>query len=95
LGLPAGGTISTSTLGPTDELVAGYATVAVNTGSAPYGTAVFSYTQNGVVVSEAGVPVSPPTRAARFFVDSRAGVSAGTGSGTINISTGFAAVWQW
>ena len=94
LGLPAGGTISTSTLGPTDELVAGYATVTVNTGSAPYGTAVFSYTQNGVVVSEAGVPVSPPTRAARFFVDSRTGVSAGAGSGTINISTGFAAVNQ-
>ena len=94
LSLPAGGTVSTSTLGPTDELIAGYAAVSVNAGSAPYGTAVFSYTQNGVVVSEAGVPVSPPTRAARFFVDSRAGVSAGTGSGTVNVSTGFAAVNQ-
>ncbi len=94
LGLPAGGTVSTSTLGPTEELIAGYATVTVNAGSAPYGTAVFSYTQNGVVVSEAGVPVSPPTRSARFFVDSRAGVSAGTGSGTVNISTGFAIVNQ-
>ena len=92
LALPAGGTVTTSTLGPDDELVAGYATVTVNTGSTPYGTAVFSYTQNGVVVSEVGVPVSPPTRAARFFVDSRAGVNAGSGGGTKNISTGFAAV---
>ena len=64
LGVPAGGTASSSTLGPTDELVSGYVTVTVNAGSAPYGTAVFSYTLNGYFVSsEAGVPVSPPMRA--------------------------------
>jgi len=69
-------------------------TVTVDAGSAPYGTAVFSYTQNRILVSEAGLPVSPPTRAARFFVDSRTSANTGTGSGAVNISTGFAAVIQ-
>jgi hypothetical protein len=90
LTLPAGGAASTSTPGSAGELVAGYGTVSVSSGSAPYGTAVFSYRQNGVVVSEAGVPTSPPTRAARFFVDTRSNVN--TGRGTIRILTGFAAV---
>jgi hypothetical protein len=90
--LPGGGSAATSTLGPDGALVAGYATGAIAAGSAPYGTAVFSYAQNGVVVSEVGVPASPPTRSARFFVDTRTNVHAGPGIGTINIFTGFAAV---
>jgi hypothetical protein len=55
---------------------------------------VFSYEQNGVVTSEAGVPASPPTVAARFFVDSRSGIYTPGSSGVIDISTGFALVNQ-
>ncbi len=92
LALAAGGTASTSTRGPAGEMTAGYAVATVSSGSAPYGTAVFSYRQNGVVVSEVGVPSSPPTLAARFFVDSRAKVIPASGSGTVDVLTGFAAV---
>jgi hypothetical protein len=92
LSLPAGGSVSTYTLGPTEKLIAGYAAARVSSGTAPYGTAVFSYRQNGVVVTEVGVPASPPTAAARFFVDSRARVSQTSGNGIVDILTGFAAV---
>ncbi len=92
LTLPGGGAVPTSTMGSAGELVAGYAVGTVTTGTAPYGTAVFSYTQNGIVVSEVGVPASPPTLAARFFVDTRTGVRTGSSNATINILTGFAAV---
>src|SRR5262249_36608843 len=57
-------------------------------GTAPYGTAVFSLSQNGVVVSEAGVPASLTIQSARVFIEYRTGVSAGTG--TIDIFTGLA-----
>jgi hypothetical protein len=89
-----GGADSASSVGPANDLKAGYTTLSVNSGSAPYGTAVFSYEQNGVVTSEAGVPASPPTVAARFFVDSRSGIYTPGSSGVIDISTGFALVNQ-
>jgi hypothetical protein len=89
---PPTGTAWADTLGPTGELVVGYSTVTVRSGNSPYGTAVFSVTWNGYVVSEVGVPASPPTKSARFFVDSRSGVSPVAGSGPITITTGFAAV---
>lgn len=60
-----------------------------------YGTAVFSLTQNGSVVSEAGVPASPPTTAARIFIDYRNGVpnkADAVEAGGININTGVAMV---
>ncbi len=88
---PWGG-VSADTLGPESQGVAGYSTVTVNSGSVPYGTAVFSYTQNGYVVSEVGVPASPPTKSMRFFVDSRRSVTPVPGSGPVTINTGFAAV---
>ena len=89
---PPSGAVSAETLGPAGDLVAGYSTVTARSGSVPYGTAVFSVTRNGYVVSEVGVPASPPTKAARFFVDSRSSVSPVPGSGPVTISTGFAAV---
>jgi N-acetylneuraminic acid mutarotase len=72
---------------------AGYASIALGPGAVPYGTAVFSLRQNGVIVSEAGVPASPPTTSARIFIDYRSGVTAVPGhseSGTISINTGIA-----
>src|SRR5262249_47532719 len=47
-----------------------------------------SLKQNGVTVSEAGIPASPPTIHARLFIDFRSDVPAGTG--TIQINTGIA-----
>jgi hypothetical protein len=83
-----GGAQRTSTTGTTPVLTAGYATATPNAGTTPYGTAVFSLTQNGYIVSEAGVPASPPTQDALIFIDYRGGVV--TKSGTISISTGLA-----
>lgn len=107
--VPAGGVSFTSTDGFGNVIQTGYATVTWNASkrpddllgatpnNAPYGTAVFSLAQNGVVVSEAGVPASPPTIAARFFVDYRINAPAKIGreaAGTISVRTGFAAANQ-
>jgi hypothetical protein len=56
LNLRASGSAASSTVGLNGAAQAGYATVAINSGAAPYGTAVFSFKQNGVTVTEAGVP---------------------------------------
>jgi YD repeat-containing protein len=87
--LPSGAASSSITVGPSNALHVGYSTLTVNSGAAPYATAVFSYTQNGVIVSEVGVPSSPPTTSARFFVEYRTAVAS---AGNIDINTGFAAV---
>jgi sugar lactone lactonase YvrE len=94
LNLSAGGSVTAGTAGIA-ATQAGYATVAINSGVAPYGTAVISFKQNGVTVTEAGVPASPPTTAARIFIDYRSSVvaiPARSSSGKININTGIAAV---
>lgn len=93
--VPNGGAVTSTTVGSTGFVQAGSAVVTVNSGNPPYGTAVFSFTQNGIVLSEAGVPTSPPTTAARIFIDYRTNVPAKTerfNAGTININTGFAVV---
>lgn len=101
--LSTGGASTVWTAGTSDALQAGYATLTVNTGknsdeaavAAPYATAVFSVTQNGVVVSEVGVPASPPTTSARLFIDYGTSVSAKSGdvdAGTISTNTGVAMV---
>ena len=86
--LSNGGVLTTSTTGASTNIATGYATTSVASGTAPYGTAVFSLTQNGNVVSEAGIPASPPVQSARIFIDYRTGVAAG--SGTLDVYTGFA-----
>src|SRR5262249_16820655 len=50
--------ISTTTDG-TGGLSVGHATIETTSGTAPSGVAIFGYTQNGVLVTEAGVPDSP------------------------------------
>jgi Leucine-rich repeat (LRR) protein len=92
LALSAGGATATSTLGSGLTTQAGYAAITVNSGPAPYGTAVFSYTQNGTIVSEAGVPASAPTTSALIFIDYRTGAAIPGSNGTVDISTGFAVV---
>jgi trimeric autotransporter adhesin len=95
LSLSSGGAAACRTAGTGTEAKVGYAKLAVNSGAAPYATALFSFKQNGVTVAEAGVPTSPPTTQARIFIDYRAAVTAIPGrsnSGTIDINTGLAIV---
>jgi photosystem II stability/assembly factor-like uncharacterized protein len=92
--LNPGGASTTSTQG-TGPLRTRYAKVVVDSGQTPYGIAVFSFRQNGVIVSEVGVPVSPPTTSARIFIDYRPATQAVPGrnsAGSIGINTGIAIV---
>ncbi|MBZ5535728.1 MAG: FG-GAP-like repeat-containing protein, partial [Acidobacteriia bacterium] len=95
LSVSGGGASFMSTIGSTGLTQAGYAELNVEAGSTPYGTAVFSLTQSGAVVSEVGVPASPPTPAARIFIDYRRGIAAKSDAiqvGTTDVNTGFAVV---
>jgi trimeric autotransporter adhesin len=97
LAMNAGGVAVCRTVGTNSTTRSGYAKLAVNSGATPYGTGVFSLKQNGVTVTEAGVPASPPTTRARIFIDYRASVAAIPGrseSGAININTGLSIVNQ-
>jgi spore coat protein CotH len=93
LSIQTGGSGTASTTGSGGSIKTGFATVTSDSGTVPYGTAVYSLTQNNTVVSEAGVPASSPTTAARLFIDYRSDVPAIAGqpeAGTINLSTGIA-----
>lgn len=107
LTVPPGGASSTATSGTSGSVQTGYVTLTMVPNkmeagwrnavpnAAPYGLAVFSLTQNGIVVSEAGVPASPPTTRARVFVDYRShqGAKADHENGeALNTDTGFAIV---
>jgi hypothetical protein len=95
LALSAGGVGQASTVGGNLETQPGYATVTVASGSVPYGTAVFSFKEGGMTVSEAGVPASPPTISARVFIDYRSSVNAvpaRDGAGIVDVNTGIAVV---
>jgi YD repeat-containing protein len=94
ISLTSGGSQAVSTAGLASATSGGYARVSLDSGDSPYGIAVFRLTQNGVVVMEAGVPASPPTRATRIFVDRRDGVIAPAGqfSGQVRIDTGIGMV---
>src|SRR2546422_10365995 len=69
--MPMGGVATVFTTGTAPGARTGYVPVSVDTGVTPFGTAVLSLTQNGIVVSEAAIPTSPPTPNARLFVDYR------------------------
>ncbi len=94
LSLGSGAAASIRTTGTSQETRAGYATVSLESGEAPYGLAVFQLIQNGVVVGETGVPASPPSRGNRIFVENRDALTSPGGqfTGTLNINTGIAFV---
>ncbi len=95
LNIPDGTASVVPTAGSSGPVRTGYADASLVSGTAPYGVAVLAFKQNGVVVSEAAVPPSPPTTAARVFVDYRehvAATPAHTEDGFIDIDTGFAIV---
>jgi photosystem II stability/assembly factor-like uncharacterized protein len=93
--VPAGGAATVVTGGAGSQPQSGYATLAVDSGKTPYATAVIRLKQNGVTVTEAGVPASSPTASARVFIDYRSDVNGIPGrddSGTVSINTGIALV---
>ncbi|HYK88033.1 MAG TPA: PPC domain-containing protein, partial [Acidobacteriota bacterium] len=90
LNVPALGSSTTSTSAAGSQLRVGYAVANTTAGSAPVGTGVISYAQNGVVLTEVGVPSSPPTTHGRVFIDFRTAVAVKNSTGTINIDTGVA-----
>jgi hypothetical protein len=95
ISLSAGGVAAAGTIGSIGTAQVGYGTLGVNSGIVPYATAVFSFQKNGITVTEAGVPASPPTVLARVFIDYRVDVLALPGqstSGAIDINTGIAIV---
>jgi len=90
LALKAGGAGIAFAVNSENGLQGGYATATVDGGSAPFATAIMSYTQDGVVISEVGIPATSPTLSARVFVDFRTHVL--SGDGTVDINTGIALV---
>ncbi len=95
LSLGIGGAASYSTAGTAEATKVGYASLAVSSGETPYATAVFSFKKDGVTVTEAGVPASPPTMRARIFIDYRSDANAVPGredAGKIDVDTGIAVV---
>jgi hypothetical protein len=70
----------------------GYGVASTTAGNPPAGTAVIRYAQNGIVLTEVGVPSSPPTTHARIFIDFRTAVVVQNSSGAINIDTGVSLV---
>lgn len=90
LNVPLSGFAEVSTLGSATQVRGGSVNLDVVSGSIPYGSASFTYLQNGVVASEAAVPASPPTTRGRIFVEERTGLASPTGHypGTISVSTG-------
>jgi hypothetical protein len=95
LTLFSGGAGSARTTGSAGPARAGYARAEVAAGTDPYGVAAFSFRRDGIIVSEAAVPSTPPATAARIFVDYRNNIDAIPGhseSGTVDINTGIAVV---
>jgi hypothetical protein len=73
--IPAGGAGNMGSPGLASQGRTGYASASINEGPTPYGAAVLSLMQNGITVSEAGVPASGLMTSARLFIDFRNNVS--------------------
>jgi hypothetical protein len=60
------------------SIVAGYSLIQPGPGStAPTGVAIFGYKPSGVLVSETGVPASPPVTSARIYAETNGPVRTG------------------
>ncbi|HEY3132412.1 MAG TPA: BACON domain-containing carbohydrate-binding protein [Acidobacteriota bacterium] len=72
------GGMSITTLGSSDTPVIGYARVQPDSGqTSPSGLAIFGLRQNGILVSEAGVPVSVLLQTARIYAEVSDSVNTG------------------
>ncbi len=92
LTVPSGGIAEVQTAGTATQTTGGWATLDNSSGEAPYGVAILSLVQNGVVIFEAGIPASPPTTRTRIFIDRRTGVRSSSKQfdGAIAVDTGVA-----
>jgi hypothetical protein len=64
------GAVSSRTGGQSPTVSTGYATIVNSgTGTSPFGLAIFGLRQNGILVSEAGVPASPAIRSGRIYAE--------------------------
>jgi hypothetical protein len=87
------GAAAGTTGGDSASPLAGYAAGKTDADSAPYGTAVFSFRQNGVVTSETAVPPSAPANSFLVFVNYGVHLPSIPGrpeGGTIDVDTGIA-----
>lgn len=90
LPLPAGQGVSRISAG-LGALLVGYGAITADTPSLPMALANFGLVQNGVLVTEVGVPAATPVTATRLFVDLAAGINTGVavvnpGAGAINVT---------
>ena len=95
LTLTGGGANAGRTSGSSAVARSGYAGVSLVSGAVPHGVAVFTFSKDGTVVSEAGIPASPPTTSARILIEYRSGVDAVPGrmeAGKVSTNTGIAVV---
>lgn len=94
LAIPAGGAFSASTVGSVGIVQTGFAVLEQTSSlGLVFGTAVVSVVQNGVVISEVGVPSVSETRSARTLIEYRQDVSVSDGhpeAGPIAVNTGLA-----
>ena len=68
--IPERGVWSNATSGTAGSLRMGYGRIAPSDGSpTPAGVAVFAFRQDGVLISEAGVPASEPVSSGRLFAE--------------------------
>ena len=69
---------SLATAGGTGTTVVGYARIQPDSGSTtPSGIAIFGFTQNGILVSEAGVPASTLIQSGRIYAEVDGAVNTG------------------
>jgi hypothetical protein len=67
--IPANGAFVLSTDGSPQSVNVGWVQLTPTSGSTPSGAGVFRLRQNGIVVTESGVPSAAPTTHARVYID--------------------------
>jgi len=76
--VPDRGGVSLSTTGAPVSTVVGYASVQSSAGSTlPPGISIFGFRRNNVLVTEAGVPISPPIQNGRIYAEVSGPVNTG------------------
>src|SRR5262249_19765796 len=69
ISIPSNGGQVLTTTNANSSVMSVYADVQQDSNPSPSGLAVRAFTQNGVIVSEAGVPASAPVTAGRIYVN--------------------------
>jgi len=75
---PVNGGMSATSLGGSSATTVGYARIQPSSGnSTPSGLAIFGFRENGVLVTEAGVPASPLIQSGRIYAEVNGPVNTG------------------